>query len=182
MRRFTGRADVSFSKFRPGMRGTQMPEDASQNALHSASPAADHFPSVAATQRVADAPTHPPRHRRNPGAMPSLAPSASPPPAIFKARVGMPDVPTRANPCQSAPNHATKRAGAKRTHPSSFSVPLRLCVLCVIPSRATRRHKKPHSRAPVQNEPPPLPFVSSCLRGARPPTPNLGQHLPCSCP
>src|SRR5689334_7023009 len=79
--------------------------------------------------------------------------------------------------CQSAPIPAKARQTTPPSAPAQneptphfFSVSLHLCALCVIPTAqqgATPRHKKPHSRAPAQNEPPPTPLRAlRALRGS----------------
>jgi hypothetical protein len=67
---------------------------------------------------------HPARHLVL-SAMPTLAPLGSRPPVGASARVGMPDVPTRAKPCQSAPNHANARHPDQscKTNPPRHSPP-----------------------------------------------------------
>jgi hypothetical protein len=197
MRRFTGRADVSFSRFRPGMRGTQMPDDASQNALPSATPAADPAATpTTATQRVAHRPPHYPRpttvipsgchaHTRrpplhsptNPAGEGGHAPAAS----------ARPNPPNHANARQTTPPRTP--AQNEPTLPSS----LFLCFFVslgpnspALPRNraqhgATKSHIPPRRRK-TNPPPPPRALHGSPTTDHGPRTNPQGQHLPCSCP
>jgi hypothetical protein len=175
----------------------KMPEDASQDAPHSASPAAD--PITASSSR--DTP---------------------PPPATAVLRVPCPPSPRppsirrptlkrgwECRRCQNTPNHANARHtlfSAKRTHPPKRQPPspssLCLCVSVAHPFRPRKTNPNPatrcnalqpdatrcnHPRRRKTNPP-----SASCLRAFvvhpqrttdnRPRTNDPGQHLPCSCP
>ena len=91
----------------------------------------------ASNQLSAPPSSHPPQL---PGAMPSLAPSGATRPPEPAARVGMPDVPTRAKPCQSAPNHANARhpgQKCKTNPPAKTAVPN---LLLFVPSCLLRKY------------------------------------------